>query len=398
MKKIKNIIATCCILVIAVVIYSCTDDTEYLKYTEGGEISYTATIDSLQIYSGQNRVKLEGLIIGDPKVAEVRVYWNNNNDSISIPINRSGNIDAVSQIIDGLDESIYNFVVRTFDAEGNSSIPVSRTAEVYGNRYIASLFNRPLDKNVLIGSELTITFADMDRGTGVQGSQVEYTNTSDELTMVYVDIEESVLVIPDFKGGTSFRYRTAFKPVDDAIDDFYSGYDEITPIQAPVLGNAAVPFIASETDGGRWGTLAEPWITNEAAKNHGGYGGWDEWNGNIFNLESGWGAPFITDGKIYQVVAAEAATFHLKVEVLSTNHDANADGAYFVITKGDGIPNTADVTTAPEVLGYKKIGTAGSYTVEFTVDEPTNISVGQVTTQNGDHFCNITSWEIVVAN
>ncbi|UOB17967.1 DUF4998 domain-containing protein [Abyssalbus ytuae] len=398
MKKLKQIIIVVFTISIVLGIYSCTSDTEYLKFTEGGEISYTATIDSLKIYPGRNRVQLDGLIIGDPKVIEVRVYWNSNKDSISIPVNRTANIDLVSTIIDGLDENIYNFVVRTFDAKGNKSIPVSQTASVYGDRYIASLFNRPINNNVLVGNGLTINFAEMDLSTGVFGSEVEYTNTSDELVTVFVDIDETSLFISDFKEASSYRYRTFFLPEENSIDDFSTVFEEVKPVPTPILTNAAVPFIAEETDGGRWGTLAAPWITNDVAKNHGGYGGWDEWNGNVFNLESGWGSPWITNGKIYQVVMAEPATFNLEVEVLSTNHDTNADGAYFVVAIGDGLPDTVNVETAPEVIGYKRIGAAGSYTITFTVDETTDISVGQVTTQNGDYFCNITSWEIIVTN
>lgn len=399
MKKLKHIIIAVFAIGLVLGIYSCTDDTEYLKFTEGGEISYTGAIDSLEIYPGQNRVKVEGLIIGDPKVTEVRVFWNNNRDSISVPVTRTEGIDKVSFIIDGLEENVYNFTVRTLDEDGNKSIAVSQSAEVYGDRYIASLFNRPLERNVLVGSELVIGLAEMDLNSGVLGSEFEYMSTSGETKTVYVDIAESSVTISDFEGGSTYRYRTAFIPDEASIDNFFTAYEEVTPIPTPVLGNAAVPFIAVATDGGRWGTLGEPWITNDVAKNHGGYGGWDEWNGNVFNLESGWGSPWITNGKIYQVVHAEAASYMLRVQVLSTNHDANPDGAYFVITKGgNGLPNVEDVTMAAEVIGYKRIGAAGTYTVSFTVDEATDISVGQVTTQNGDYFCNITSWEIQVAN
>ncbi|WNH10614.1 DUF4998 domain-containing protein [Thalassobellus suaedae] len=141
MKKLSKIIAACFSVALILGIYSCTSDTEYLKFTQDGEVLYTGAIDSLTIFPGKNRVKVQGLIIGDPKVTEVRVYWNSNKDSISIPVNRTSNIDEVSTIIDGLEENIFNFVVKTFDAEGNSSIPISKTAEVYGDRYIASLFN-----------------------------------------------------------------------------------------------------------------------------------------------------------------------------------------------------------------------------------------------------------------
>ena len=404
MKNLNKIILACFSIALIFGIYSCTSDTEYLKFTEGGEISYTGAIDSLVIFPGKNRVKVQGLIIGDPKVTEVRVYWNNNTESISIPVTRTANIDQVSAIIDGLEENIFNFVVKTFDSEGNSSIPVSQTAEVYGDRYIASLFNRPLVNNVLVGSELTINFADMDLSSGVIGSEVVYTNTSNEETTIFVDISESSLFISDFKEGTSYTYRTAFIPVEDAIDNFYTEPEEVKPVPTPILLNAAVPFVASAKSG-RWGNLAAPWVTNDAAKNHGGYGGWDEWNGNIFNMESGWGSPAITNGKIYQVVNAQPATFQLRVTLRDTNHDVNdVGGAYFVITKGNtGLPNVGDLSSAPEVLAYKRITKTASlnYVVEFSLNEASDISVGMVTTQaSGDpgRYCNIISWEIVVAN
>ncbi|MFV0564883.1 MAG: DUF4998 domain-containing protein [Flavobacteriaceae bacterium] len=395
MKNIKYIAVVICAIFIGV--YSCSDDTEYLKYTKGGEVSYTGAIDSLEILPGQNRVLVKGLIIGDPKVTEVRVYWNSRTDSVTVPVNRTSGVDVVETIITGLAENVYNFEVRTFDAQGNSSIAISRSAEVYGDRYIASLFNRPIENNVLIDSELVINFAEMDLSSGVLGSEVEYMSTANELTTVFIDISEESVTIPDFLSGSAYRYRTAFIPDENSIDNFYTAYEEVAPIPTPVLQNAAVPFIAA-TVNGRWGTLAAPWVTNDAAKNHDGLGGWDEWNGNIFNLESGWGSPWITNGKMYQMVSAEAATYQLKVQVLSTNHDSNPDGSYFVITKGEGIPDLEEVTTATEVIGYRKVGAAGTYMVQFTVDEPGDISVGQVSTQNGDFYCNITSWEIIVEN
>lgn len=102
--------------------------------------------------------------------------------------------------------------------------------------------------------------------------------------------------------------------------------------------------------------LAEPWITNDAVKIHNGYGGWDEWNGNIFNVESGWGAPAITNGKIYQVVEeVQPSTFVLNVNILNTNHQPTDEGgAYFIVVKGEGLPDVEELESSPEVLGYKE--------------------------------------------
>ncbi|MDN3667556.1 DUF4998 domain-containing protein [Algibacter miyuki] len=405
MKKIRKSIALLLLVCITAGIYSCTSDKEYLDFTKGGEISYTAAIDSLKIAPGKNRVALKGLIIGDPKVSEARVYWNNNTDSVVVAVNRTAGIDVISTIIDNLEENVYNFVVKTFDADGNSSIPVSLSAEVYGDRYVESLFNRPIISNLLLDSNLTINFADMNLSSGVIGSEVEYMTTNGTLNTVFINIADSSLNITDFESGSTYNYRTTFKPSEESIDIFYSAYKSVKPIPTPILGNASVPFLAEETDG-RWGNLAAPWITNDAAKNHNGFGGWDEWNGNLFNLESGWGAPAITNGKIYQVVTAEPATYQLKIIMFSGNPTnfslEDEGGSYFVVAQGNmGLPNVEDVSTSPEVLVSKRILATSSvdYVLEFTITETTEISIGEITTQSdAGRYANISSWEILVIN
>ncbi|MBD0831545.1 DUF5013 domain-containing protein [Aestuariibaculum sp. TT11] len=384
-------------------ISACTKmDDGYKEFLEGGEISYTGKIDSLKVYSGKNRVKVEGLFMSDPKITECRVFWNNGEDFVSVPVNRTNGVDTLEVIIDNLEENIYSFDVRTYDALGNESVSVSGIGSVYGERYQNSLYSRPVYSNVLVGNELEVKLGDMDLSSGVIGSEIVYTNQSDEESKIFVPIDSFTQKIPDFKAGSIYSFSTLFLPDETSIDTFYTTPIEYKPVPTPVLGNAAIPFKAESTSG-RWGVLAAPWISNDAVKNHNGYGGWDEWNGNIFNIESGWGAAPVINGKIYQVVAAEPATYQLKVVIRDTNHDATADrGAYFMIAQGDGLPDFVNVETAPEVLGYKRILSTSSleYLITFTVDAPTNISVGQVTTQpeGFNRYCNIRSWEIIVVN
>ena len=141
-------------------------------------------------------------------------------------------------------------------------------------------------------------------------------------------------------------------------------------------------------------------------KIHNGYGGWDEWNGNIFNMESGWGAPAITNGKIYQSVTnVQPASYILNVLIRDTNHSLTDEGgSYFVVAKGDALPDVSDVQTADNVLVYKRInaalGNEYTYRLEFSLDENSTITVGQITTQkdgNPGRFCNVRSWDIVVS-
>lgn len=384
---------------------SCSEQDEYLQYIQGGEIIYTGKIDSVKVLSGKNRVRLEGLIMADPKVSELRVFWNNRSDSVVVPIERSADIDTVRVLIDNLPENIYNFEVRTYDSFGNRSIAVNSTGQVYGERYQQSLYNRPISSDNLVGNQLVVNYAGMDRSSGVIGTELSYEDSTGEEQTIFTPIDSSQVLIEDFASGTAYEYRTLFLPEPTAIDTFYTDYETRTPIPTPVLRNASVPFQAASIDG-RWGNLAEPWITNEAIKVHNGHGGWDEWNGNIFNVESGWGAPAITNGKIYQTVEViQPSTFVLRVHVLGTNHQATDEGgAYFVITKGEGLPNVEELESAPEVLNYKRVleSSPAEYRIEFTTEEPNQIiSVGYLTTQADGwpgRFANITSWEIIPKN
>ena len=70
MKNLRNILVTAFAMAIIVLIHSCASSADdYLKFTEGGAISYTGKIDSLKIFSGRDRIKIEGLIVWDPKVS-----------------------------------------------------------------------------------------------------------------------------------------------------------------------------------------------------------------------------------------------------------------------------------------------------------------------------------------
>lgn len=396
------------VMTLLIGVYSCAVNDDYKKFVEEGEVSYTGKIDSLKIFPGRNRVKVEGLIISDPKVAEVRVYWNNFKDSIRIPVVRTTEPNVISESIQNLAENVYNFEVRTFDTKGNGSISQNVTANTYGERYQASLINRTIISSIPDGNELTINFADMDRNSGVIGSEIIYTSSVNGLEKtVFVDIDAFRVILPDYKVGTSFNYRTTFKPTKTAIDTFYTDYAIIQPRPTPVLKNAVQPFafdtVAGLVDNGRWGTLAGPWITNDAAKTQKGVGGFDggccAGREKSMNLQSGYGGSNITNAKIYQVTTADAnVNYQLKFTTVVSNYStSDAVGGYIVIASGNGLPDIGNVTTAPEVVAYKKIGgiDGGVLTVNFSVPQISQISVGIIVTQTGDKYCNIKSLEII---
>lgn len=212
-------------------VLSCTSPDDYLKFTEGGAISYTGKIDSLKVFSGHDRIKVQGLIISDPKVSELRVFWNNKNDSVVIPINRTSGVDEISSIIENLPENIYNFEVKTFDAKGNGSVSQTVSAQTYGERYQASLTNRKIiSSNLSINKALTIDFATMDLTTGAYATEIIYTDNLNVEHTVTVPVGTSQIVIANYKEGSQFKHRSLFLPTPTSIDTFYTDYVNVGPI------------------------------------------------------------------------------------------------------------------------------------------------------------------------
>lgn len=387
---------------------SCSDMDEYKKYVDEGEIAYTGKIDSLTVYSGQNRVMVEGLFIADPKINETRIFWNNGQDSTVVPVNRSAGVDTLQHIIDGLHEKVYNFQVITYDSLGNSSLPVNANARVYGERYQNSLNNRPIISKDLYAGNLntTLNYGSMDLTSGVFATQIEYKDADGSMHTLQLPIENQEVVLENYSIGEEFKYRTMFLTEPTSIDTFYTEFESAIP-DISYLRNYEVPFEAEVTSG-RWGILAD-WTTNDAMKNHDGYGGWDEWNGNIFNVESGWGAPGITDGKIYQTVTLSPGTYTFKANLRNGNdtaHIGEIAWAYLVVADGDILPdvNDGEIENDPATIGYSRILQSkdpDNYKVEFTISEQQQVSVGYAATQPGGwlevgasgRYCNIVSFE-----
>lgn len=395
-------------------IFSCTSADEYLKFTEGGAISYTGKIDSLKFFPGRNRVKVEGLIISDPKVAEMRVYWNNKKDSAVVPINRTSGVDAVSTIIENIPENIYNFEVKTFDAKGNSSVSQSVNVQTYGERYQASLTDRKIISSKLSSDlSLTIDFATMDLTTGAYATEVVYTDNLNVEHTVTVPVTTSQIVIPNYKNGSQFKQRSLFLPVPTSIDIFYTPFVSKEPQVIDLtymIKNNKRPFVASSFSG-RWGILAD-WTTNDACKNHGGYGGIDfGCCGNppaTINLESGWGAPVITNGKIYQTITLAAGTYIFNAPLLASGSGLNsgytlADYVYLAVAKGNILPDSSggSLETNPATLGFKRIVntmSADSAVITFTITQTEQVTLGISTTQGNERYGHFLSFSLLKKN
>jgi hypothetical protein len=134
----------------------------------------------------------------------------------------------------------------------------------------------------------------------------------------------------------------------------------------------------------RWGTLAGSWVTNAAAKNKSGVGGYSKDGGGTLCWET-WGNTPITDGIIYQPTSMPlpagnytlSVKYYSEVQQNSTVHLAVAAG-------NSGIPTLANISGAlasvalanPANVGATSPNITETKTLNFTVSSSQVVSIG----------------------
>lgn len=276
MKMKRNQYSLCFILLVGLLTACTKMESVYEEFVVPGGLTYAGKPSSPKVYPGLNRVKVSWLRGADPTIVRATVYWNNYADSIAVPVPQGQ--DTISVVIDGLVEKSYSFVIKTFDAKGNSSIPTEVFGAAYGEKYQSQLLTRPINSALLDAQgKITIEWGSADISNGAIASEVRYTALNGEEKTLTFPVSSATAVITDMKANTNYRFRTLFKPDSLSIDNFYTGYSNgafytfdkkdwrviAFSDQYGPGDNAAINVITG-TAGDRWHTNGSPyphWVT-----------------------------------------------------------------------------------------------------------------------------------------
>ncbi|HMR19840.1 MAG TPA: DUF4998 domain-containing protein [Sphingobacterium sp.] len=224
--NIFSIAAVLCGITLLFAVSSCKKQDEvYRKYVENGEIVYLGKTDSLLAYSGFERAKLLWLPPKDAKVKHVKVFWNNWADSMIVPLERLSEGRFQEVIIDGLTEGVHTFVLYTIGDHGYTSVRSELNVPVYGENYQTSLLNRFPQFVSYHGEDLEITFNPAE--ATVISTEVTYKDYSGNLHTKSIPASENMITIADFNPNQPVRYRTEHVPDSNAIDSFFSVYENL---------------------------------------------------------------------------------------------------------------------------------------------------------------------------
>ena len=366
-------------MVFVVGIFSCSKMDEYKKYEKNGEIQYPGIFDSLKVIPGQNRALLTGILISDPKVKKYRIFWNGGLDSLEAPLKRTGSVDSLSQIVDGLPEGPMTFEIRTYDEDGNESIPMTVSGIIYGDNFQSSIDLRG-NREVLASAlntdgSVQLKWADVESYVGVVGMHIQYFNVLNqkEDTVVPVQLLDQVTQLPNANINEPITFNTPFIPDAFGIDTLTIASSQAPQVSEVTLLNNIHPVKVAESDGSRWGNLLD-WTTNDQLKNHNGYGGTDISGGSDYKIffEAGYGAPAVVDGKLFQTVLLPPGRYTFDGSIDWWNNGGQ-NQVYLIAAEGMGLPNTNDINKA---IGYKMVDNGSDVQFSFELTKQTQLSLG----------------------
>lgn len=224
-NKIKIIIG----IVTSAVALCCTScdkmNDMHQEYLDRGEITYATRLDSVESFSGRNRVNLK-MYVPPTRVAGIKIYWGvGYADSLEVDMNLVKN-GIVEQIISGLPEGSSFFKLKTFDKYGNYSLPEEITGDTYGELYESELRNNVVESIMFEEEKLSIKW--MRVLSQAESMELTYTSTEGKEVTRTLDVAPE-MVLEDYQQGSAIRFRTVFRPTDTCIDVFYSKYNEYTP-------------------------------------------------------------------------------------------------------------------------------------------------------------------------
>lgn len=231
-------------LILMALVVACSEMDDFKEFQKGGEIIYTGKADSVQIHSGRNRIGISMQLV-DPKVSKVVVYWNSMKDSLVTAIVNEPGIDLVDIIIPDLAAGSYNFVIYTYDAKGNKSVPVNVSGRVYGDVYESGLLNRPIKKAYRWNdaSPLFIVWEPIDAAVTTDlpvGVRIVYTDNNGAEHLDTVEFENSrdttVFILPGNLNNSQIdiEYSTMIKPDSSALDLFFAASESFVYTYVPL--------------------------------------------------------------------------------------------------------------------------------------------------------------------
>lgn len=210
----KKIILYCLSILL---ITSCSEMNDIISnYLDSGEIVYLGRVDSLKAYAGKERIHFSWMVGIDSRIEACKICWNNDSDSIIVPIDRNKIVDGIYEAILPIDEGSYVFNLYHV-GDGPQSIKREVIANSYGEIYSSNLRTRTVINMNASQQEVEIIWGESETSLN---TLFKYKNKDGEEKTLIVLPTVQTTVIDDYVCGGEYTAMTYFLPEEMAIDTF----------------------------------------------------------------------------------------------------------------------------------------------------------------------------------
>lgn len=274
------------ITVITIILFfaSCADMNDiHQGFLDRGEKVYVGKADTLVVHGGYNRVLITGLMYYANSAEHSIIRWSVDGESDSLIVQAAewrANNDTLSVIIEGLPEGTQRFFIQNYDREGNKSLNVEFSGNVYGDQYIMQASPKIITQMKPMPEGMLLSWNMSDEAVGVE---VKY-DTNDGTQSRSFDAAAETSLLPDWKLGGVVQTRTLLLPEEGAIDTLFTEWSD------PLLFPETVEFTVKKTDIDYLGWDKDA-TTGYSGTHSGVFDGVFGGGGNQFHSGSGVGVP-----------------------------------------------------------------------------------------------------------
>lgn len=191
---------------------------------------YRSKPDSYSIKSGNKQAQVSWTLSIDKAIVKT-IITIDGVDKREFPIVRQNAVDTFTQVLTNLTEGTHAFSIRNEDANGNSSLPVNVSADVFGDNYQSSLSVRnynAITAVTTVPTGLKITWNGPNPGdVGMELTFINKSNVSVTLTVLRTDLETT---LTNVKPLSTVTYKSFYKPNETCIDTFVVQKSFVLPL------------------------------------------------------------------------------------------------------------------------------------------------------------------------
>jgi hypothetical protein len=202
-------------LLMVITIISCDDMNSIHEQYLNGEQVYAGKLDSLNVLSGFERLKIVSntQFLGNAK--EATVSWSDQTRIFTIDQIVDNGFEM---IVDGLLERNYEFDLYTTDENGNQSVMQTIRGRAFGNNFISGQTARRLVNFDLETGVDQLIWADKAESEYVIYTTVRYENNNNTMTEVLVLPDETTTALLDWKHGGQIEIVSTIISGDNGFD------------------------------------------------------------------------------------------------------------------------------------------------------------------------------------